>query len=204
MARRLGIGLAVVVAAGMAAAPVRAGIAPPVFGIEWGRTFAVASDVDGAFDQGGFQVGASFLWPWEDRFRFGINVFAADLGDLVERVVVIDPTDGSEFDYGTVEVGHLDSWGVQWRADATGPRLGGIGRSFARLSYGFVRLEADDVGEVVAASSAVQGGIAVGLEREFSSRHALGLSAGATWLSDEFTRHYGTASLEWRWRWRAP
>src|SRR5262249_28134648 len=146
----------------------------------------------------------SLMWPWENRFRFGASLFAADLGYLLDHVVVRDTTDGSVRDYGSIEVGHLDAWGVTWRADALGPRFGPLGRGFASASYGYLRLQADEVGVHVAEANAVGGGLALGIEHSLTPHQTLALLGGVTRLTDEFTRYYGSGSLEWRWHFQAP
>ena len=87
------------------------------------------------------------------------------------------------------------------RVDALGPGLGRNFRSYATGSYGYVRFVHDRVGSLKDAHSGVVGSLGLGVERTLNPHHALGLNAGGTWLSDDFTRRYGSAALEWRWHW---
>lgn len=190
-----------------AATALAAGTVPPAshdgpeLTLQMGRSFAVGSRTSGSFDQGGFVFSAGALWPYADRFRFGFQLFASDFGDHIGPVVLADPSGGPSKNYGTVAFGHRGSWGAAWRADAMGPRLGAVGRSFATATYGYYRNKQDRVGRAVGVLSAVGGSLGLGLEHTLSPHHALGVSASATWMSDDFTRRFGSASLEWSWRW---
>ena len=175
--------------------------ARPELGFQAGRTFAVGSPVSDAFNQGGFTASGSALWPWEKRFRFGASVFAADFGNEVRAVSLADAGGGPPRVYGTIDFGHRGAWGAAWRVDALGPVFGHGTRSYATGSYGYVRLVRDRVGSSRGARCGVVGSLGLGLERTLNPRHALGLTAGGTWLSDDFTRRYGSAALEWRWHW---
>jgi hypothetical protein len=183
------------------AGPARAEGYRPEMSLQLGRTFAVGSRVSGAFDQGGFTVAAGLLWPWEQRFRFGAQFFGADFGHDVEKVTLADPSGGPSKDYGSIDFGHLGAWGAAWRVDALGPRLGTVGRGYLTASYGYFRNQFDRVGNAKGSVSSVGGSLGLGVERTLGPHHALGLAAGATWMSEDFTRRYGSASLEWRWRW---
>ena len=173
----------------------------PELGFQFGRTFAVGSRVPDAFDQGGFTLAAAALWPWEKRFRFGVALFASDLGEQVHDVSLPDVSGGPPKDYGSIEFGHRATWGAAWRVDALGPRLGRTFRGYGTASYGYYRFVHDRVGVLQGARSAVGGSVGVGVERELTPHHALGLSASGNFMSDDFTRRYGSASLEWRWHW---
>ena len=175
--------------------------ARPELGFQAGRTFAVGSPVSDAFNQGGFTVSGSALWPWENRFRFGASVCAADLGNEVRAVSLADAGGGPPKIYGTIEFGHRGTWGAAWRVDALGPVIGRGNRSYATGSYGYVRFVHDRVGSLQDIRSGVVGSLGLGIERTLTPRHALGLTAGGTWLSDDFTRRYGSVALEWRWHW---
>lgn len=179
----------------------RQAIARPELGLMVGRTFAVGSPVEGAYDQGGFTFSGSALWPWNNHFRFGATAFASDLGSEVQSVTLADPGGGPSKNYGAIDFGHRDSWGASWRVDALGPRLGSNFRSYATGSYGYVRFVNDRVGSLKDAHSGVVGSLGLGIERTLNLHHALGLTAGGTWLSDDFTRRYASAALEWRWHW---
>ncbi len=195
----IGAGLAVLATAG--AVNAHAGAYRPELTLQAGRTFAVGSRVKDAYGQGGFTVATGLLWPWENRFRFGAMLFAADFGSLVRPVSLADPSGGPSKYYGSIDFGHRGTWGAAWRVDAVGPAIGGLGRGYATASYGYFRNHADRVGQSQGAASAVGGSLGLGIERTLNPHHALGVAAGATWMSDDFTRRYGSASLDWRWRW---
>ena len=175
--------------------------ARPDWGFTAGRTFAVGSPQIDAFNQGGFTAAGSALWPWNDRFRFGATMFASDLGNEVRQVTLADAGGGPPKVYGSIDFGHRGAWGAAWRVDALGPGLGRNFRSYATGSYGYVRFVHDRVGSLKDAHSGVVGSLGLGVERTLNPHHALGLNAGGTWLSDDFTRRYGSAALEWRWHW---
>lgn len=189
----------VVVAAAAVAAPAAA--YRPELAFQLGRSFAVGSPTAGSYDQGGYVVSLGALYPWENRFRFGLQVFASDFGDQVLPVVLADPSGGPSKNYGSIDFGHRGAWGAAWRVDALGPRLGALGRSYATGTYGYYRYKHDRVGRELGVLSAVGGSVGLGLDHTLTPHHALGVAAGATWMSDDFTRRFGSASLEWRWHW---
>jgi hypothetical protein len=82
-----------------------------------------------------------------------------------------------------------------------GPSVGRLGRSFATGSYGYFRFRNDHLGDPRGAVSALGGSLGLGLEHSFTSRQTLGLVAAGTWMSDDFTPHYGSAAFEYKWRW---
>jgi hypothetical protein len=185
-------------------APSARAVPWPDFGLQLGRSFNVDTSAPEGFDQGGFRFEASALWPWEERFRFGVTVYGTDLGNLIEDVVIEDQVTHELRDYGSVDKGHADAWGAGWRVDAMGPSIGPVGRGFASMSYGYVRLTADQIGEPVGGSSGLAGSVSLGIERKLTQHQTLALIGGGTWLTNDFTRHYGSAGLEWRWRSHAP
>lgn len=201
---RWALAVALALAMGAAAsAPAQAGvlgIPEPEVALSLGRAFAVGSPTSGAFDQGGFTAMASALWPWESRFRFGLGVFAADLGNQTGEVVLTDPAGGPSLDYGRIELGHRGAWGAAWRFDALGPAAGPFGRAFGTVGYGYYRFQNDRSGHIAAANSAVGGSLGLGIERAFTPHQSLRLIVGATFVSDTFTKRFGTADLEWAWR----
>jgi hypothetical protein len=197
MTRRI-LAIALFVAA-TAARPAGA-VPPPEWAFEGGRSFAVGSDLGGGYDQGGFTFSGSALWPWENRFRFGVSATISDLGDQVQGQSRALPEGGTE-DLGNFLQGHALAWGVGWRADALGPRLGMLGRSYATAGYDFYRLRADSLGRSLGATSALGVSLGVGFERAISPHMTLGLTGGGTWLSDDLFGHFATAALAWHWRW---
>ena len=191
--------IAVFAAAAVSPRPARA--SRPDVSFQMGRSFAVGSRTSGTFDQGGFVVSLGALWPYEKRFRFGGQIFASDFGNDIAPVILADPSGGPSKDYGTIDHGHRGSWGAAWRADAIGPRVRFLGLSYATATYGYYRNRQDRVGREVGVLSAVGGSLGLGVERTLGPRFAMGAVASATWMSDDFTRRFGSASLEWRWHW---
>ncbi len=180
------------------AAPAHA-VPEPELAIAVGHSFAVGSATKGAYDQGGFTAAVSALWPWENRFRFGVSLYAADFGGRTNRVVLPDASGGPSLDYGPIEQGHRDAWGAAWRIDALGPALF-LGRSFATVDYGYFRLQNNRVGQTLGRTSAVGGTLGLGLEHTLTPHQTIRITVGATMMSDTFTKHYGSAGLEWGWR----
>jgi hypothetical protein len=174
----------------------------PELAFQLGRSFAVGSELSGSFDQGGYVAAVSALYPWEKRYRFGLQLFAADFGDQIKPVVLADPSGGPSKDYGSVDFGHRGTWGAAWRVDALGPRIFWGFDSFATGTYGYYRQKHDLNGHDLGGElSAVGGSVGLGIEHSMGPSHTLGASANATWMSDKFTRRYGSAVLEWRWHW---
>jgi len=186
---------------GVATRSASAQIPRPEWAFDVGRTFAVVNDagVHGGYDQGGFLVSGSALWPWQDRFRFGVTATAADLGVQL-RGQTRTTSSGVVEDLGNFMQGHALAWGIGWRTDALGPKLGRIGRTYATGSYSFYRLTADSLGHSLAATSAVGVSAGAGIERSISPHMTLGLLAGGTWLSGNLG-HFADAALAWHWRW---
>jgi len=187
-------------AAAAAVAPAHA-IERPALVFQMGHTFAVGSAMKGAYDGGGYTTSFGLLWPWEDRFRFGVTLEASDFGSRIEDITLADAGGGPSRDYGSVELGHRGSWGGSWRADAVGPGIGLGWRSYATAHYGYVRYRYDRVGHPLGAQSAVGGGLGFGADHAFGTHHSIGVSVAQTWMSEEFTRRFASAALEWRWRW---
>jgi hypothetical protein len=221
-------GAASVVAASVAAAN-------PEIALQAGRTFAVSSPeltwrgvrpngevvYQAQKPDGGYAVSASVLWPWAERFRFGLSMHAVDAGSWrFEESSWRAATGTTGSDFGTLQIGQLDAWGGAWRADILGPAIGRVGYGFASVSYGYYRWKNDRPGfaslpaavsdsltwEVPgqsnpgAAQSGVGASLALGIERSFGERQTFGLSISGTTLSSDFTRRYLGAHLEWRWR----
>jgi hypothetical protein len=197
----IAIAVLIVALAAASVGPASAELYRPDLAFQVGRTFAVGSREKDAFDEGGFSLSLGALWPWENRFRFGAVLFATDFGTRVRPVSLVDPSGGPSKYYGSIDFGHRGAWGAAWRVDALGPRVGRLGRSFLTGSYGYFRYRHDLVGRPLGELSAVGGSVGLGLERTLSPHFALGATASATWMSEEFTRAYGSAALESRWRW---
>lgn len=221
----------------LAAAAVPPAAADVELGLQLGKTFTVGSHAlrwegnragspliyETDPPDGGVALAAAVLWPWEDRFRFGVSVHAVDAGAWVFdeddwRAVRDVPGDAA---FGAVEMGQIDAFGAAWRVDALGPGVGRFGRTFASATYGYYRWKVDrprgaatfpaaatdslawevtDQGTPGAQQSAVGASLALGIERAFGPRHTVGISFSGTGLSSDFTRRYLGAHVEWRWR----
>jgi hypothetical protein len=170
---------------------------------------------------GGFSVAATALWPWEDRFRFGVSVHAVDAGAWLFEEDAWSATRGAAGGaIGALELGQVDAFGAAWRADALGPAFR-FGRTYASATYGYYRWKVDRPtgfatapaaladslrwevpGQAIAGAqqSAVGATLAIGIERGLGTRHSIGFAVGGTLLSSDFTRRFLGAHVEWRWR----
>ena len=175
-----------------------AGIPHPELALEAGRTFGVSSPTSGQYDQGGLTFGGSVLWNWENRFRFGVQTLASDSGSQTEHIMT---NDTPPVDYGVTVQGHRAVFSASWRTDWLGPAVGKFGRTFVTGSYGYFRFRNDHLGDPRGSVSAVGGSLGLGLEHSFTPKQTLGLVAAGTWMSDDFTPHYGSAAFEYKWRW---
>jgi hypothetical protein len=101
---------------------------------EFGRSFAVDSGQDGVFDEGGFSLAGSALWP-VSRLRTGLTLFADDLGDLTTELM--DETVSPPQPLGTFHVAHVAVAGALWRMEVVGPRVMGL-ETFGRGDWGAV------------------------------------------------------------------
>jgi hypothetical protein len=121
-----------------------AGIPHPELALEAGRTFGVSSPTSGQYDQGGLSFGGSVLWNWENRFRFGVQALASDIGSQTEHIMT---NDTPPVDYGVTVQGHRAVLSASWRTDWMGPAVGKFGRSFVTGSYGYFRFRNDHLGD---------------------------------------------------------
>ena len=88
-----------IVAAAVSVAATQAAACPEL-GLQVGRSFGAKTQDQGVIlldksgaqiaslqanrkPHGSFSVAASLLWPWEERFRFGVQAIASDLGSWV-------------------------------------------------------------------------------------------------------------------------
>ncbi len=197
------IGVAV---AAFTAAPAWA--AWPEFVIEVGNSFGV----DGSIEQlqaedpelgvrvhvedGGFNVGLSALWPVVERVRFGVRGFVTDVGSIQGD---FQDANDPAVSVGTVELAHIDAYGVAWRAEVQGPAWKRVS-TFATGDLGLYRLEADQYGEVFGATSKLGWALGAGVTMPVGTRYSLGATARFDRVFDDFTRYWMSAALEWRWR----
>jgi len=193
--------LRIFLAAGLGAAllaPVQAAAGPPrpdiVIGA--GGTFATSGTPQG----GGASFSLSPLWAVNDRMRFGVMVFADDIGTTIARLS--DPNDGS--DLGAVALDHRWTFGGAWRADAD---LVHRGRWTGAVtgSWGYWRIEDDVRGVTTAAASAVGVTLGANARHAMSSGQAIGFEVRYHKIfSDRGTayrrvEHYASAAIDWRW-----
>ncbi len=190
------VSILLVAALGAAAArPAHAG-AVPVFSFAAGTTLGADSSPAG----GGASLTLSPMWPVSDRVRFGVSLFADDIGsDLGD---LFDPNDQSNL--GTVSLGHRWTWGAAWRGDVDLARAGRWAAS-ASGTWGWWRVEDDLRGTPVASASSVGAGIGMEVRRSVAPGQTLGLLVRGQRLfaqgnsSYRRVQHYATAALEWNW-----
>jgi len=179
------------------AAPAAAGAwSRPDLDLSAGQSFGTDGDPTG----GGFAVALAPLWPAGDHARFGVSVFADDIGtSLVE---VYDRNSGQ--DLGTVSTRHRWTWGAAWRGDydlVRRPRWG----SSVSGEWGWWRVEDDVRGTIQSAISAVGVGLGVDARHRLAGTHSVGVNVKYRQLFDPHDSagrhpwHYASAALEWRW-----
>jgi len=190
----------VLLGAALAAGPAASQTTPGV-AMRFGGTGAV----NGALSDGGVSAGLAVLWPFAGPLSFGPEVFADDLGAKVGRL--IDPNDGT--DLGAVELGHRLVYGGAWRLDAGLPTLtpltlfGVAPRGFTSATWGLYRIHDDRLGVGLGAVSSAGVGVAAGIRYPVFGRGEVGISAAYRRLFNDDVRGYGSAGLDWGWRWGA-
>ncbi len=175
-----------------AAEPARA-LPMPQFVASAGHTAAVSGEPSGS----GVAIGAAFLWPLDGAFAFGFEGFADDLGTQIGRLR--DPNDPS-IDLGAVSKGHRWSLGAAWRVEAAMGR-GGKWTPYALASFGYYRIQDDQLGRISQASSGTGGSLGFGLRRALKGGNAIGLLVRYHQPIDQRVDHYLTAAADLRWRW---
>jgi hypothetical protein len=198
--RPLRLLVAALVVAGSAATATGArawpGVPRPVVAVNAGFTFAVSGEPSG----GGASFALATMWPVAERWRFGLEAYADDLGTSYTELT--DPNDGTPL--GTTASLHRWTYGFAWRAEADAWRLGRWSGSAAG-SWGWWRIEDDQVGTTVAATSAV--GIRLGADarRPFGSGRDVGVAlhyhhlAEAGSIESQRVDRYASAALQFRW-----
>ncbi len=164
---------------------------------ELGRSFAVDSPVEGVFDQGGISVALSALWPVEDRLRFGVSLFADEMGSQMTELV--DDSQNPPVSLGVFDLAHVNVYGGAWRLEAVGPRLRRLS-TFARGDFGFYRFRADQNGDDLGGATKVGWGLGGGAMLPVRENHAVGVTLSFDRVFYDDTRDYMSAALAWHWR----
>jgi len=193
--RRLATALAAVLIA-VAAAPAGA-IPSPELMAEVGRTFAVDSPKNGQFDQGGFSMALSFLWPVEDLLRIGVSGFADDLGSLTTELS--DPSTNPPTPLGLFNLAHANVYGGAWRMEVIGPRWRKLD-TFARGDFGFYQFRTDQQGDELTESMKVGWSLGGGVMFPLRANHAIGATIAYDRTFSDFTRGFMSAGVAWHWR----
>lgn len=178
------------------AIPARAIPLPEVM-TELGRSFSVDSPKSGVFDQGGFSMALSALWPAEDFLRIGASVFADDLGSLTTELM--DTSQNPPVSLGLFDLAHANVYGGAWRMEVLGPRLRRLD-TFARGDFGAYKFRTDQHGTVITESVKVGWALGGGIMLPLRENHALGITVAFDRVFSNFTRDYMTADLAWHWR----
>jgi hypothetical protein len=185
--------VAALLAAG--AGPARA-LPMPDLMLEFGRSFAVDSGQEGVFDEGGFSLAASALWP-VSRIRTGLTLFADDLGELTTELV--DNSVSPPQPLGTFHVAHVAVAGALWRMEVEGPRIAGL-ETFGRGDWGLFRFRADQFGSQIDSESKLGWSLGGGVMVPVKAGHSFGLTFNFHRTFHEFFRDYMSAAAAWHWR----
>lgn len=179
-----------------AATPARAGVAPELV-LGFGNSFAANGDPG----EGGVSVTGSILWPFEERFMFGVSFYADDLGTGLAQLV--DPNTGQ--DLGTVADLHRWSYGGEWRTEATLHRNRRT-RWVWNAGFGYAREERDQRGLVNGVVSGLMASTGTSFLLQAAHGHAFGATVALrhAFVSREFDAgrptSWATAAFEWRWQ----
>lgn len=150
--------------------------------------------------QGGLSVALAPMWRVSDHTRFGVTVFADDIGS--ELGPLYDPNNSVSL--GTTALAHRWTWGGAWRGDVDVARAGRW-TAAASGTWGWWRTEDDLRGANIASASAVGIGLGGEARRQVAPTHALGLVVRWQRLfaqrnsSYRRVQHYASAALEWSW-----
>ncbi|MBI5711406.1 MAG: hypothetical protein HZC42_14065 [Candidatus Eisenbacteria bacterium] len=171
------------------AAPACAGARPELAGAA-GATLGVLGPPDG----GGASLSAAALWPVGYGLRFGLSLFAEDMGS--ETVELTDIHDGS--DLGSVAGLHRMALGAAWRLDGEfAPALGWI--PFGSATWGIWRVSDDVQGRELGAIGSTGFSLGGGL-RHAVGRFQLGASVRYHRLFNERVGRFVAAGVDWSWR----
>ena len=150
--------------------------------------------------QGGLSVVLAPMWPITDHARFGVSVFADDIGSELGQLR--DPNNNTSL--GTAAFAHRWTWGGAWRGDVDVARAGRWTAS-ASGTWGWWRIEDDLRGTNVASASAVGVGLGGEMRRPIAPSQTLGIIVRWQRLfaqrnsSYRRVQHYASAALEWGW-----
>jgi len=200
MNARIAIAVALAAAATAAFAPPAHALSAPAIELAAGQAFGA----DGAPGGGGLSVAVTPLWPAGDRARFGVTLFADDIGTSLTPL--LDPHNGTNL--GTSASLHRWTWGAAWRGDLDVARRGPWTAS-ASGTWGWWRIVDDSGGNFVAAASAVGIGLGGAVRHPLGVGHQVGLAVRWQRLFAEKNsayrrmQGYASAALEWNWT-RAP
>jgi hypothetical protein len=188
---------AVVAVALLAASPRPANaLSHPEVNLAAGKTLRA----DSAPAQGGLSIVMAPMWPISDHARFGVSVFADDIGSELGQLY--DPN--NNISLGTAAFAHRWAWGGAWRGDVDVARAGSWTAS-ASGTWGWWRIEDDLRGTNVASASAVGLGLGGEVRRPIAASQTLGIIVRWQRLfaqrnsSYRRVQHYASAALEWGW-----
>lgn len=178
----------------LAAPRTAAAFSQPTLDVTVGKSFAMDHEPSG----GGLSAAIAPMWPFANHARFGVALFADDIG------TDIDPLADDGSDLGMAASRHRWAWGGAWRGDADVMR-GKRWVANVSGSMGWWRVEDDRSGRFLAAAGSVGIAAGLGIRRHMTPHHDAGLVVRWHELTSDrhsiFRRvdHYATASLEWRW-----
>jgi hypothetical protein len=170
--------------------------AAPELSLSGGSTLAIVGEPG----EGGASISAGLLWPFDaaapigERMRFGVHLFADDLGARISRL--LDPND--QTDLGLAEDLHRDAFGAAWRMDAVfdGP---GAWLPYTSGTWGFYWVQDDVRGESREAVGSTGFSLGAGLMRPIAGASTLGVGARYHRLFNDVAARYVSLSAEWRW-----
>jgi len=144
--------------------------------------------------QSGAAVTAAMLWDIVPGLDFGVMLFADDLGSRIGRLR--DPNDGT--DLGAVAEDHRGVFGGAWRADFPLVR-GERWRSEAGVTWGYYRIQDDQLGVGYDGMSTVGWSVGAGASRRVRPTAAIGISVRWNQLLEERQDHYVRATVDLMW-----
>jgi len=171
--------------------------AGPEVGLSGGTTLAV----NGSPGSGGASGSVLLLWPFEDRWAFGLTGYADDFGTALADL--FDPNTGGAL--GTVASRHRWGFGVGWRAEA---RLAEspLWRLQWGADFGYQRQEQDVRGTVNDAVSGLVVATGPTLLRKVVGGHSIGLTGAWKHMivsreaNADRTTDWAAVAATWRWR----
>jgi hypothetical protein len=152
-------------------------------------------------NDGGASGTLAATWPVLDWGRFGVQLFADDMGTKLDHLK--DVNDGS--DLGIVADRHRWTWGGAWCAERDVWKLKRWTFS-GEAALGWWRTEDDLRGTTVAAVSSIGSALGMDVRRDSPGVNQLGFAFRFKKIYKgehpgyDRVGHYGTAALTWRWR----